>query len=121
MASQSGISSDENSLVWTKNLSFLPKFTTEQIQKHLEGCSKKDIGSKGYKFFTESYIHDVYVAHDPGARGKTIVKGLCYRSQRKSEEPHKLSLKCESDDNGVANVVQTFCSCKAEWVLNRET
>ena len=88
MVSQSGISSDESSLVWTKNFSFLPKFTTEQIQKHLEGCGKNDIGFKGYKFFTEIYIHDVYVAHDQDARGKTIVRGLCYISQRKSEEPH---------------------------------
>ena len=66
MASQSGdgISSNENRLVWMENLSFLPKFTTKQIPKHLEGCGKKDIGSKGYKFFTESYIYDVYVAHD---------------------------------------------------------
>ena len=63
MASQSG-ARGENDLVWTKNLRLLPKFTTEQIQKYLEGCAKKDIGSKGYKFFTESYIHNVYIAYD---------------------------------------------------------
>ena len=52
---------ENNAIIWTKNLRLLPKFTTQQIQTHLEGYGKKDIGSKGYKFFTESYIHDVYV------------------------------------------------------------
>ena len=56
---------------------------------------KKDIGSKGYKFFTESYIHDVYVGYDEGA-GHATIKASCFRSQRKNEEPHKLSLKCGS-------------------------
>ena len=95
-----------------------PKFTTEnssevyyrKIQKHLEGCGKKDVGSNWYKVFTVNYIHDVYVINDLGARGKTILNGLCFRRQRKSEEPHKLSLKCESEDKGVANVVQKSCS-----------
>ena len=51
-------------------------------------------------------IFSVYVAHDQAACGKTILKGfsfeqaLCFRNQRKGEEPHKLSLKCESYDNG---------------------
>lgn len=38
---------------------------------------------------------------------------MCYRSQRKSEEPHKLFLKCECADDGLAKLVQTSCSCKA--------
>ena len=50
---------------------------------------------------------------------KAMIKGLCYGSQRKSENLHKLSLKCESDDNGSANVVQTSCSFKAGWVYQR--
>ena len=108
-----------------KSLSFEEKFEFSsevyyrKIQKHLEGCGKKDVGSKGYKVFTVSYIHDVYVLNDQWARGKKILKGLCFRRQRKSEEPHKLSLKCgsESEDKGVANVVQ-IVPIFTEWSLS---
>ena len=45
-------------------MSLLPKFITGnssevhygKIEKHLEGCRKRDVRSKGYKFLTESYI-----------------------------------------------------------------
>ena len=74
-----GISPFQN-LNWAKNLLPLPKFTTEQIHNHLDGCGKKDIGSKGYKFFTKSYIHDVYVGYDEGA-GHATITALCFRSQ----------------------------------------
>ena len=113
------------SIQWWKSLSFDEKFEFSfevyyrKIQKHLEGCGKKDVGSKGYKVFTVSYIHDVYVINDQRARGKKILKGLCFRRQRKSEEPHKLSLKCESEseDKGVANVVQ-IVPIFTEWSLS---
>ena len=62
MASQSGARGG-NDLVWTKNLRLLPKFTTEQIQKHLEGCGKKDIGSKRLQIFhRELYSRRLYCA-----------------------------------------------------------
>ena len=95
MASQSGVGArgERKDLNWTKTLRPLPKFTIEQIHNHLEDCGKKDIGSKGYKFFTESCIHDVYVGYDEGT-GHAIIKASCFRSQRKNEEAHKLSLKC---------------------------
>ena len=114
MASQSGVGArgERKDLNWTKNLRPLPKFTTEQIHNHVEGCGKKDIGSKGYKFFTESYIHDVYVGYEEGA-GHATIKASCFRSQRKNEEPHKLSLKCGRGENGDAKVLETSCSCKA--------
>ena len=111
---------ENNAIIWTKNLRLLSKFTTQQIQTHLEGCGKKDIGSKGYMFFTESYIHDDYVGHDKQSSGQQVlqratIKALCFRSQRKNEDPHKLILKCKPDDDGKedAKVVATSCSCKA--------
>ena len=79
---------DENRLVPTKILSFLLKFTTEKFKSTGKAAEKKDVMSKIYKFFTESYIHDVYVAHDQGARGKKILKGSCLEASEKSEEPH---------------------------------
>ena len=84
MASQSGVGArrERKDLNWTTTLRPLPKFTIEQIHNHLEDCGKKDIGSKGYKFFTESYIHDVYVGYDEGA-GHATIKASCFRSKKK--------------------------------------
>ena len=70
------------------------------------------VGSKWHKFFTESYVHDVNGGYDEGA-GHVTIKALCFRSQRKSKEPRKLSLKCGGGDNGDAKVLETSCSCKA--------
>ena len=76
------------SLSSDENFEFSSEVYYRKIQKHREGCGKKDIRSKIYKFFTESYIHDVYVAHDQGARGKKNLKGSCLEASEKSEEPH---------------------------------
>ena len=72
------------------------------------------------KFFTESYIHDVYVGHDKQSSSQQVlqratIKALCFRSQRKNEDPHKLILKCKPDDDGKedAKVVASSCSGKA--------
>lgn len=97
---------------WTKTLRFLPSFSTEQIEKHRKGCGKKEIGSKGYKFFSESYVHNVYVGQLKDRNDNYIVKAKCYRSQRKNEEPHSLVLKCLNSD-GKADITSTSCSCKA--------
>ena len=53
-----------------------------------------------------------YVGYDEGA-GHATIKASCFRSQRKNEEPHKLSLKCGRGENGGAKVLETSCSCKA--------
>ena len=92
MASQTGVGArgERKDLNWTKNLRPLSKFTAEQIHNHQEGCGKKDIDSKGYKFFTESYIHDVYVGYDEGA-GHATIKASCFRSQQKNEDNLVLS------------------------------
>ena len=73
---------------------------------------KRTLAQKGTIFFTENDIHDAYVGYDEGA-GHATIKASCFRSQRKNEEPHKLSLKCGRGDNGDAKVLETSCSCKA--------
>ena len=52
---------------WLKSLEKVPKVSSITIAKHLTGCGKKEVGEKGYKFFTENYIHNVFV------RERTIV------------------------------------------------
>ena len=110
----------QGEMVWTKNLCVLPNFSTEQIEKPVQGCGKKEIGSKGYKFFSENFIHDAYVGfkRSEGSLAEngicTIsIKARCFRSQRKNEEPHNLMLKCKADNRGSATVIATLCSCKA--------
>ena len=77
------------SIQWWKSLSFDEKFEFSsevyyrKIQKHLEGCGKKDVGSKGYKVFTVSYIHDVYVINDQGAAGKKFYKAYALEGSEK--------------------------------------
>ena len=105
MASQSGVGArgETKDLNWTKNLRPLPKFTTEQIHNHVEGCGKNDIGSKGYKFFTESYIHDVYVGYDEGTGHATI--RLC--AFEVSEKTRSLT-NCLLNVEGVKTEMQKY-------------
>ena len=95
---------------WLKSLEKVPKLSSITIAKHLTGCGKKEVGEKGYKFFTENYIHDVFVKEDD--RGSCFVKALCFQSQRKSEAPHALNITLKSEDErGI--VTKAKCSCKA--------
>ena len=66
---------------WLKSLEKVPKVSSITIAKHLTGCGKKEVGEKGYKFFKENYIRNVFVR-------LCFVKALCFWSQRKSEAPH---------------------------------
>ena len=62
---------DERCFVaWTKSLQNLAKVSSITIANHLKGCEKKkEIGEKGYKFFTENYIHDVFMKEEEGRVG----------------------------------------------------
>ena len=94
----------------TKSLVFVPKFSYVQINKHLKDCGKKEIGKKGYKYFVENYIYNVYVGRTSSA--VSTIKSRCYQSQRKSEEPHTLQI-CVLSSNVEANVLNANCLCKA--------
>ncbi|KAK3735994.1 hypothetical protein QZH41_018253 [Actinostola sp. cb2023] len=107
MAAASGVLST-SSIQWTKSLKILPKFSSDHINIHLKGCGKKTVGQKGYKFFVENYIHDVFVGEKTNI-DNVFVKGRCFRSQRKNEEPHFLNLEVKS----TGEIVLTQCSCKA--------
>lgn len=100
------------SVAWTKSLQNLAKVSSMTIANHLKGCGKKEIGEKGYKFFTENYIHNVFVNEKEGRAGTCEVKGRRYRSQKKSEAPHTVKLKI-ADRQGRGNVEGAECSCKA--------
>ena len=61
---------------------------------------------QGYKFFTEGYIYNVEInnVNDISVQ----ISSHCYRSQRKSEKPHKECL-----DLGQEEITESWCSCQA--------
>ena len=85
------------------------------IVNHLKGCGKKGIGQKGYKCFTENYVHNVFVkeaVEEEGGQSRTSeIKNCCYRSQKKSKAPHAMKLRI-TDKEGEGNVDGAECSCK---------
>ena len=100
-------------VAWTKSLRNLAKVSAITIVNHLKGCGKKEIGEKGYKFFTENYIHDVFVKEEDSRSRTCYVKGRCFRSQKKSKVPHTVKLKIAADREDKGNVEEAECSCKA--------
>jgi hypothetical protein len=58
-------------------VSFLPNF---------ESLSKRAL-EKGLNYFTQGYIHDIKISE---AHGTMRVDARCWRSMRKSQDPHNL-------------------------------
>ena len=110
-------SDNGDNIFWTKTLVFVPRFSYIQINQHLKDSGRKEIGQKGYKFFVENYIHDVYVGR-PSRQGDLayIVQARCHPSQRKNEDPHSLTIEVVNS-NGDAKISNAKCSCKAGFVL----
>lgn len=95
-----------NELKWEKSLSNLPKMSSDDITNFTKKTGKQQMGPKGYKLFAENYLHDVYTASSQQCQW---VKGRCYRSQRKTEEPHSMKIGLEKS----GNCCKSNCSCKA--------
>lgn len=96
---------------WTKSLKDLPSITYDVIQSHLSKTGRSVVGEKGYKFFAESFIHEVFAAK----LGENLhkLKAKCYRSQRKNEKPHELHIEILKNIDGNIKVGNGSCSCKA--------
>lgn len=94
----------------TQNLP--PKFSSVNLNNHARSSGKnrnsveKPI-EKGYAFFWDNYVHDVFICKKENA---VFVKGKCFRSLRKTEPPHNCALKL-SYING--DVISALCSCIA--------
>ena len=61
---------------------------------------------KGYKFFYENYCHDVCCRFNDN---EIHVKGKCFRSQRKNDRPHNVTVTLSV----TGNVNNAKCSCAA--------
>ena len=93
---------------WSKTLRNFPKISILTCSDWLAQGGKKNAGEKSYKFFREGYVYDIYTCEESG---DFYVKARCYRSLRKSEDPHYLSLILK-EDNDKAAVSRAHCSCK---------
>jgi len=85
-----------------------PKCSPTTWSSWPEQGGKKNAGEKSYNFFQEGYVYDVYTCQ----QGEDFhVKARCYRSLRRSEEPHFITVIFK-DFDGRADVFKAHCSCK---------
>ncbi|XP_028461619.1 uncharacterized protein LOC114573556 [Perca flavescens] len=96
--------------VFSTSLTCLPKFTSANVVKSVEihSSTKGNKLDKGYKFFHEEFIHNYQVSNI--LQRQVVVRGRCFRSMRKSEEPHKLEISLAAEN---ANLNAFSCSCAA--------
>ena len=102
--------------VWSRSLRVVPKFTVADVEKLIKTKCKTSTVSKGYKFFTEGYIHNIECRAEnigTNAGSKCDVRARCWRSMRKNERPHKLKLVLHKQNRGMLDIPSYICSCKA--------
>ena len=93
---------------WSKTLTNFPKISLLTCSDWLSQGGKKNAGEKSYKFFREGYVYDIYTCEGSGV---FYVKARCYRSLRKSKDPHYLVLMLKEQGNRAA-ICRAHCSCK---------
>ena len=98
---------------WSTDTSVLPKrFSYLNIVEHAKKSGREAKSyvekplEKGYKFFYENYCHDVLCKLE---ENEIHVKGKCFRSQKKNERPHNVTVILLT----TGDVKRAKCSCPA--------
>ena len=94
---------------WSKSLRNVPKIDLGTCSDWLNRGGKKNAGEKSYKFFREGDVYDIFATAESG---DFHVKARCYRSLRKSEDPHYLVVALRESEDSRATVHRAHCSCK---------
>lgn len=81
-------------VAWTKSLRNLAEVSAITIVNHLKGCGKKEIGEKGYKFFSENYIHDVFVKEEDSRSRTCYVKGRFSKPEEERSSSYRKTEDC---------------------------
>lgn len=90
---------------WGKDLNGMPNITITNISEYI-GIERSI--TKGYKFFVEEYVHDIFTNTD----GINFTcKAKCFASQRKNQSPHQIVMEML----GSCNNIKATCSCKAGY------
>ena len=79
-------------------VSFLPDF---------ESLSKKTL-EKDLNYFIQGYIHNIKISE---AHGAIRVDARCWRSMKKSQDPHNLHVEIGHD-----KLSESYCTCKAGYI-----
>jgi len=95
---------DKSEIVMLKDIpdDFSKDFLADS--KVSERCRKQAMS-----YVLEGYVHNV-TSEKREDEEKIILCGKCYRSQRKSEKPHKMTIHLAMPDCAV---VDSICSCVA--------
>jgi hypothetical protein len=72
-----------------------------------ESLSKKTL-EKDLNYFIQGYIHNIKISE---AHGAMRVDARCWRSMRKSQDPHNLHVEIDDD-----NLSESYCTCKAGYI-----
>ena len=95
--------------IWTKKLTKLPRFSSINITDYITKHGTDRASDRGYEFYVEEFIHDVYAAEDD--QNKTFkLKAKCWRSYLKRETPHDVTVNISTLNR---NVETATCSCTA--------
>lgn len=98
---------------WHKNITKIPKVTNSFVEDFAEkNLPIKATVTRGYKFFHEEYIHDIEVKLCKEEDSGVVARAKCFRSMKKNEDPHKLSVVFESSSI-EASINKYMCSCAA--------
>nr|XP_033935584.1 uncharacterized protein LOC117443882 [Pseudochaenichthys georgianus] len=105
---------------YTRCLQELPKLKMSDVHRICRTtkapASKLD---KGFKLYAASYIHNYEVSNKDRLTGQVSVRALCYRSMRKSETAHSLSITLR--DSSPVVLTHNQCSCVSGTVLCNHT
>ncbi|XP_028451188.1 uncharacterized protein LOC114566704 isoform X2 [Perca flavescens] len=94
----------------------LPRVTINDVHRLIKAYSTTALTkkNKGFKLYMTSYIHD-YEVSDKNESGEVSVRASCFRSMRKSERPHNLSIVLK--DSKPVELLACQCSCVAGLAL----
>ena len=93
---------------WSKSYGGFPKIGPLTCSDWLYRRGKGNAGGKSYKFFREGHVYDIYACEESR---DFHIKACCYRSLRKSQDPHYLALMLKENDDRET-VYHAHCSCK---------
>ncbi|KAJ8307894.1 hypothetical protein KUTeg_014541 [Tegillarca granosa] len=100
------------SLYSDRDLNLIPELTFAFVENYIKenkfSSGKKSI-NKGFKYFSEGYIKDLKVLQQTDGNIVTIT-GKCFKSQRKSEDPHSISVVFEKEKTPVS-IKSANCTC----------
>ncbi|XP_051963285.1 uncharacterized protein LOC127629976 isoform X4 [Xyrauchen texanus] len=80
-------------MLYTRCLQDLHRVNINYVHRLVQSNSKTSSSKheNGFKLYISSYIHD-YEVSDKNEAGEVSVRASCFRSMRKKERPHNLSL-----------------------------